>query len=207
MSEANIYGDVANLRDVELERTVQPEGTKVTTALTNVELEDAETDKAYFVFSFNHEAPEEVAGEGFSQRLYLGLKPKNPKKPKATAFRMSLRTIKSILAGVLASEDEVNDFFQSVPTANGTNSPEVYAAMKQCLESIINAPFETSLGVEFDGDVEKKEDGTIVYKKGVNPDGTPRMVKRGNEMVQAGQYGPKQTIGRVVWKYKQAEAA
>lgn len=209
MQTDSAYGDVANLRDVQLEREVRAAGTEVRAMLSGLELEDPASKSPYFVFSFEFTQPEELAGEGFSQRAYLQLTPNDLKKPKNTAFRRAMALCKSVLSGIFETKEEVEAFFDGCPSYDGTNGPDLYAFIKDRMESVIAAEFDTALGLDFDGTIVQGEDGSVEYKPTVDAAGQPVLGKPNAQGVrtQLGKYPPKQTIGKVKWLFKAAKAA
>lgn len=204
MQTESYYGNVADLRDVNLEREVQPAGTEVRTMLASLDLEDAASKSPYFVFNWELTGPEDLAGNTFSQRSYLQLIPNDPKKPKNTAFGRTMGLCKSVLSGILEDQEQVDAYFDGCPNYDGSNGPELYAFIKDRMESIIGSEFDTALGVDFNGAVVQKEDGSLDYQPIVDENGQPKLDKRG---VQLGKYPPKQTIGKVKWLFKAQKAA
>lgn len=204
MQTESAYADAANLYDVELEREVLPEGTPVRLQFTGAELEDAESKAPYVVLSFEC-VNAENAGHAFTVRKYLHLWPSNPKKPKNTAFKSSLRDLVSMAAGIFETEDEAREFFRNGPGWNGNNQVEVYGHVLERLNSLVSSEFDTSLSVDFDGDVVRDEEtGAVSYNKSYNPDGSPKMNEKTKK--QCGTYPAKQTVGRVKWLYKNGAA-
>lgn len=171
------YESIEDLGDVEVEREPIPARTLVTLALIGFDLDSEEPGKEHFQAKFECVAPDEHANNVFTQRLYLGNKPKDAKKPKNTAWHMSRRTLKGIVAAILQlpeSHEDVRTFFSGIEFDPENPAGTLFVGMRDKMRSLIGSTFDTRIGIEKD---------------------------------KEGKYDPKQTVGRPVLVKDNAPAA
>jgi len=161
------YESIEDLGDVEVEREPIPARTDVELHMAAFDLDIEEKGKEHFIARFEVLAPEDHEGHVFFQRMYLGNTPKEGKKATATAWYMTLRTLKALVAGILQlpeNNEGVRLFFSGIEVDPENLGATLFMGIRDKMRTLINQPFATRIGVEQD---KKKE------------------------------YDPKQTIGKV----------
>lgn len=162
------YESIEDLGDVEVEREPIPARTACELALTGFDLDSETKGKEHFLAKFEALTPEEYEGDTFVQRLYLGNTPKPGKKATATAWHMSRKTLKGIVAAVLQlpeQHDDVRMFFAGIESDPENPAGTLFVGIRDRMRSLISRTFTTRIGIERD---------------------------------KTGQYDPKQTVGRPV---------
>lgn len=163
------YESIEDLGDVEVEREPIPARTECELALIGFDLDNEERGKEHFQAKFECLSPAEHNGAIFTQRMYLGNKPKDAKKPKNTAWHMSRKTLKGVVAAVLQqpeNAEEVRTFFSGIEFDPENVAGTLFVGMRERMRTLIGQTFTTRIGIEKD---------------------------------KTGQYDPKQTVGRPVF--------
>jgi hypothetical protein len=153
------YESIEDLGDVEVEREPIPARTEVELALTGFDLDSETAGKEHFLAKFECIAPEEHEGNSFVQRMYLGNKPKEGKKATATAWHMTRRTLKGIVAAILQlpeSHEDVRTFFAGIEFDPENPAGTLFVGVRDRMRSLIGRTFSTRIGIE--QDKEKKYD-------------------------------------------------
>lgn len=143
------YENMANLSDVELDRPVLPAGTEVTLTLTRFELSVKDGKQPAFRPTFEV-ADGENEGYQFTPSWScndkLGTNDDGTNK-KASGFDITRRNITQLLAGILSSKEDVDNFFAGI-AHDPANPAGTLVQIRDTMQAVVGQQLHTRLGVK-----------------------------------------------------------